>query len=225
MPVDDYMAALGKDVKGMRIGVPRNYFFDNIDPEVEAHVRAVIHAFEAEGAILSEVDIPYPEQIMGVEFTATLSEAGEYHRRMLRRSPELYEDDVRLLIEAGEFIPATKYIQGLRVRRLMQREWAKVYEEIDVMVAPTVPAPAAPAGQATVRLGGVDEPVTWAYVRLSAPSNILGLPTISTPCGFTKGGLPIGFQAIARPFAETTALRLCDAYQRMTDWHEKRPVL
>lgn len=225
IPADDYMSALGKDVKGMRIGVPKNYFFDNVDPEVEAHVRAAIDAFAAEGAIISEVEIPYPDQIMGVEFAIILAEASEYHRWMLRNGPDLYEEDVRVLLEAGEFLPATKYLQALRIRQLMQREWAKIYEGIDVMVAPTVPAPAAPAGQATMRLGGVDEPVTWVYVRLSAPANIIGLPSISTPCGFTEGGLPVGFQAIARPFAETTAIRLCDAYQRMTNWHERRPAL
>lgn len=224
-PVDDYLAALGKGVKGLRIGVPTNYFFDNCDPEVEAHVRAAIDSLAAEGAIISEVEIPYAEQIMAVEFAICLPEASEYHRTMLRADPGLYEEDVRVVLEAGELVPATKYIQALRVRQLMQRAWAKMYEGVDILIAPTVPAPAAPAGQSTMTLGGVEEPLSSVYVRLSAPANVMGLPSIATPCGFTEGGLPVSFQAIARPFAEATAIRLCDAYQRMTDWHLRRPPI
>lgn len=224
VPVDDYLAALGKDVKGLRIGVPTNYYFDNCDPEVEAHVRAAIDALAAEGAIVSEVTIPYAEQIMSVEFAICLPEASEYHRTMLRSTPELYQEDVRAFLEAGELVPATKYLQALRVRTLMQREWAKMFEGIDVLMAPTVPAPAAPAGQDTMKLGGVDEPITSVYVRLSAPANVTGLPAIATPCGFTAGGLPVSFQVIARPFAEATAIRVADAYQALTDWHTRRPA-
>ncbi|MEO0360265.1 MAG: amidase [Pseudomonadota bacterium] len=222
-PVDDYVGALGKDVKGLKIGVPTNYYFDACDPEVEAHVRAAIDDLAGEGASLVEVEIPYAEQIMAVEFGICLPEASEYHRTMLRAKPELYEEDVRLFLEVGELVPATKYIQALRVRQLMQRAWAEMFERIDALIAPTVPAPAARAGQMTMELGGAEEPITNIYVRLSAPANVTGLPAVATPCGFTDAGLPTSFQVIARPFAEATAIRIADAYQRMTDWHERRP--
>lgn len=224
VPVDDYAAALGKDVKGLRVGVPKAFFFDQVDPEVEAHVRAAIDALAAEGAVVSEVEVPFGAQMMAVEFAICLPEASEYHRRMLRGSADHYEDDVRLFLEIGEMVPATRYLQALRVRRAMQREWARVFDGIDVMVAPTVASPALPAEQMAVDWGGgAEEPVSSVFVRLSSPANILGLPSIATPCGFTKGGLPVSFQAIARPFGEASAIRLADAYQRMTDWRERRP--
>ncbi len=224
VPVEDYTAALGQDARSMRVGVPRNYFFENVDPEVEAAVRAAIEQLAAEGAVLSEVEIPYAEQIMAVEFAICLPEASEYHRTMLRANPDLYTPDVRAFLEAGEFVPATRYIQALRVRTLMQQAWARMFEGIDVLIAPATAAPATKVGQEAIDWGkGQPEPVTPAFVRLSAPANVMGLPSIATPCGFTGDGLPIGFQAIARPFAEAMSIRLCDAWQRMTDWHLRHP--
>ena len=226
VPAEDYTQALGQDVKGLRIGVPKNYYFDNCDPEVEAAVRAAIDLFAAEGAVVSEVEIPYADQIMAVEFALCLAEASEYHRIMLRDNPDLYTADVRSFLEAGELMPATRYVQALRVRQLMQRAWAKMYDGIDLIVAPAVPSPATRIGQETVDWGnGTEEPVTPVFVRLSAPANVTGLPSIATPCGFTAAGLPVAFQAIARPFGEATSIRLCDAYQTMTDWGTRRPEL
>lgn len=226
VPTEDYTDALGKDVRGLRIGVPKNYYFDPIDAEVASAVRSAIDALAGEGAVVSEVEIPYPDQIMAVEFALCLPEASEYHRRMLREKPELYTEDVRTFLEVGEMVPATRYLQALRVRQLIQREWARMFEDIDIVIAPAVPSPATKVGQETVDWGqGVEEPVTPVFVRLSAPANVTGLPSISTPCGFTATGLPVAFQAIARPFAEATAIRLCDAYQRITDWGSRRPSL
>ena len=226
VPTEDYTAALGKDVKGIRIGVPKNYYFSPVDAEVEAGVRAAIDLLEGEGAVISEVEIPYADQIMSVEFALCLPEASEYHRTMLRTNPGLYTEDVRVFLEAGELVPATRYIQALRVRQLMQRAWAQMFDGIDVLIAPAVASPATKVGQETIDWGGgVEEPVTPAFVRLSAPANVTGLPSIATPCGFTEGGLPLSFQAIARPFGEAMSIRLCDAYQRMTDWGGRRPNL
>lgn len=226
VPKEDFTAALGRDVKGLRIGVPRNYFFDQLEPAVESRVRAAIDAFAKEGAEIVEVTIPCADQMMAMEFGICLPEASAYHKSMLRERAHLYEEDVRTFLEAGELVPATVYIDALRVRQLLQREFAKLYETIDLIVAPSVPAAAARAGQAAIRWGnGVEEPVTSVYVRLSAPANLTGLPAIATPCGFDANGLPVSFQAIARPFGEATAIRLCDAWQRMTDFHERRPLL
>ncbi|MEM7546209.1 MAG: amidase [Pseudomonadota bacterium] len=225
IPAEDYTTALGMDIKGMRVGVPTNYYFDAIDPEVETAVRAAIDQLATEGAIISEVEIPYAAQIMAVEFAICLPEASEYHRQMLRADPDLYNEDVRTFLECGEMVPATKYIQALRVRQLMQREWARIYDDIDVMIAPSVPAAAAPTGTESMHLGGQDIPLSAVYVGLSAPANITGLPAIAVPCGFTEAGLPVSFQAIGRPFAESDIIRVADAYQRITDWHEHRPPI
>lgn len=226
VPAEDYTAALGQDVKGVRIGVPKNYYFDQVDQEVEQAVRVAIDRLAGEGAVLSEVEIPYPDQIMAVEFAICLPEASEYHRTMLRADPDLYTPDVRAFLEAGEFVPATRYIQALRVRQLMQRAWARMFADIDVLIAPATAAPATKVGQDAIDWGtGEPEPITPAFVRLSAPANVTGLPATATPCGFTKEGLPIGFQAIARPFGEATSIRVCDAYEEMTDWKKRRPTI
>ena len=226
VPAEDYTQALGGDVKGLRIGVPTTYFFDRVDPQLAAGARAALAALEGEGAILREVAIPYAEQILAVEYAICLAEASEYHRAMLRDAPDLYNDDVRLFLEAGEMIPATRYIQALRVRQLMQRAWAEMFDAIDVLIGPAVTMPAVPVGQMEVDWGdGFVEALNPVYVRLSAPANVTGLPSVSVPCGFTEAGLPMSIQIMARPFAEATALRVADAYERMTGFAARRPPL
>ena len=226
VPVEDYAAALGRDVKGMRIGIPGSWYFDQIHPEVESAVRAAIAMMEAEGAVLVEATIPYPDQIMAAEFAICLPEASEYHRRMLRETPELYGEDVRISLEAGEMVPAARYLQAMRVRQLMQREWTRMFESFDVMMAPAVAAPATRAGQETIDWGqGVEEPVIQTFVRYSAPANLMGLPAMSVPCGFSSDALPVAFQVIGRPFDEASVLRVGDAYERMTDWGARKPPM
>jgi aspartyl-tRNA(Asn)/glutamyl-tRNA(Gln) amidotransferase subunit A len=225
-PVMDYTAALGKGVEGLRLGVPTNYYFDHVDPELETLVRAAIDRLRAEGAEVREVEIPFADQIMGVEFGLCLPEASAYHMEMLRDRPDDYREDVRLFLEAGEMVPATRYIQALRVRQVMKAAWRRLFDQVDAVIAPAVAAPATKVGQETVTWSdGSEEPITPLFVRLSAPANVIGLPAMAVPCGFTQAGLPVGFQVIGRPFDEVTVIRIGDAYQRMTDWHTRAPAL
>ena len=225
-PVPDYTADLRAGVRGLRIGVPTNYFFDHVEPEVEAAVRAA-HAKLAElGAELVEVDIPLPEQILPVEYAICLPEASAYHREMLRSSAHLYTDEVRVFLEAGEMVPAVTYLQALRVRNLIQQGFRRVFDRVDTIVAPAVPAVAVPAGTPSVTWpDGTEEPLALVYVRLSAPANVTGLPALSVPCGFSAGGLPISFQAIGRPLDEALLLRLGAAYEAATEWSGRRPAM
>lgn len=225
-PVDDYLSGLDGGVKGLRIGVPRNYFFDLVDGEVNAAVRAAIAKLESLGAEVKEVDIPFAEQIMGVEFGLCLPEASAYHREMLRERADLYEEDVRIYLEAGELVSATDYITALRVRQKMKDAWQAMYADIDVVIGPAVASPATRRDQETIDWGGGnEEPVTPAFVRLSAPANVTGLPSIAVPCGFSGDGLPLSFQAIGRPFGEAQILRIAQAYESATDWHTRKPSL
>ncbi|MGY6633005.1 MAG: amidase [Alkalilacustris sp.] len=225
-PVPDYCADLGAGVRGLRVGVPTNYFFDHVDPEVEAAVRSVHTTLEGLGAELVEVAIPLPEQIMPVEYAICLPEASAYHRRMLREAAHLYTDEVRLFLEAGEMIPAVTYLQAQRVRTLIQQGFRQVFDRVDVLVAPAVPAVAVPAGTPSITWAdGTEEPLASVYVRLSAPANITGLPALSVPCGISASGLPIAFQAIGRPLDEALILRLGAGYEAATGWHRQRPPL
>jgi len=225
-PVGDYLSELEKGVNGLRIGVPTNYFFDQIDSEVDAAVRVAIEKLQSFGATVKEVEIPFSGQIMAVEFGLCLPEASTYHRAVLRERADLLTDEIRQYLEAGEFVPATDYINALRVRQQIKEAWQAMYRDIDVVVAPTVSMPAARRGQDIINWGdGVEEPVTPAFVRLTAPSNITGLPSIAVPCGFSNDGLPLSFQIIGQPFAEAQILQAAQAYQNDTDWHTKSPPL
>lgn len=225
-PVPDYTAALQEGVQGLRVGVPTNYFFDHLDAEVESAVRATYETLESLGARLVEITLPMPEQIGAVEFGILLPEASDYHRRMLRETPELYTDDVRVFLEAGELVPATTYIRAQRVRSLLQQGFRQLYEQVDVIVAPSITATAVTAGTESITWkDGTEEPLISAYTRFASPANVTGLPSLSVPCGFSAQGLPMGFQAIGRPLDEATVLRLGAAYQAATDWGERRPAI
>jgi len=225
-PVPYYSAGLHDGIKGLRVGVPTNYFFDHLDSEVEAAVREAYQQLESLGAELVDVALPMPEQIVAVEFAILLPEASDYHRQMLRESAELYNDDVRVMLEAGEFVPATTYIRAQRVRNLLQQQFRKLYDQVDVIVAPTIAATAVKAGTESITWpDGSEEPLISAYTRFALPGNVTGLPCLSVPCGFSSEGLPVGFQAIGRPFDEATVLRLGAAYESATEWHQRRPEI
>ena len=224
LPVADYRAELELGVKGLRIGVPGNYFFDQVDAEVARNVRAALARLQADGAQLVDVTIPMADKIMPVEFGLCMPEASAYHQQTMRTRPELYEEDVRALLETGEMIPAVDYIAALRVRTQMQAAWKTMFTGLDAIIGPSVPCAATPRGQLSVTWAdGTDEPISSVYVRLSAPANILGLPSVAVPCGFTTKGLPTSFQVIGRPFQESRILRIARAYERTVDWAQQRP--
>ncbi|MEO9197910.1 MAG: amidase family protein, partial [Antricoccus sp.] len=211
-PVPDFTAGLNDGVQGMVFGLPTNYFFDNIDPEVDAAVRAAVEVLVGLGAQVREVQLPLVDAYMSVEFGILVPEASAYHQKLLREKGELYTDDVRVFLDAGELMLATDYIRALRVRTLIQDGWRDMFEGLDAVLAPTLPATAARVGQESFDWG-TEEAVINAYVRTSAPGNLTGLPGLSVPCGFSKAGLPIGLQILGKPFAEPTVLQIGAAYE------------
>lgn len=205
----------GGDMTGLRIGVPVNYYFDRVAPEVEAAVREALTQMTDMGAELVEVEIPMTRYIKPTHWGLMVPEATAYHERTLRSVPELYGPDVRILLEAGALVSAGDYLRAQRSRTLMRQAWLRLFDRIDVLAAPTVPITAAKTDQQTVQWpDGTTEGVPDAYVRLSAPANITGLPALSLPTGRDHAGLPIGLQLIGRPLAEATLLRTGHAYER-----------
>jgi aspartyl-tRNA(Asn)/glutamyl-tRNA(Gln) amidotransferase subunit A len=218
VPVPDYTADLDRGVSGLRVGVPANYYFDRVAADVDRAVRGAIDLLAGNGAEVREVTIPYADAVLGAEWGILMPEASAYHQQAVRSSGALYESDVRLFLEAGEFVLATDYIKALRVRTLMQQAWAAMFDDIDVVIAPCMPVTAPLAGAATVDWpGGPSEDVTMALVRLTSPGNLTGLPTLSVPVGFDPAGLPLGMQIIGRPFDERTILRVGRAYESASD--------
>jgi aspartyl-tRNA(Asn)/glutamyl-tRNA(Gln) amidotransferase subunit A len=223
-PVPDFTASLHDGVSGLRLGVPSNYYFDNVDPEVRAAVDAAIRLLAGQGAELVPVELPHIEYALPAEFAIVFGEASSFHQRYLREHPERYTPEVRILLEAGELLPAPVYVKAQRARALIQQGFREAFEaqRLVALLAPTLPATAARHGQQVYDYGD-PEPITISCVRLSCPANLTGLPALSVPCGFSSEGLPVGLQIIGRPFDEPTVLRVGQAYQGVTEWHLRRP--
>jgi aspartyl-tRNA(Asn)/glutamyl-tRNA(Gln) amidotransferase subunit A len=214
--VPDYLAGIEDGVAGLRVGVPRNHYFDNCAPAVADAVHGLAQRLEREGARLVPVTLPDAELYMAVLFGILLPEASSYHQSMLRSHGTLYQTDVRLFMEAGELILATDYLKAVRIRSQIQDGWKRMFADIDVLVAPSTKATAARAGELEVDLGGGHRaPVMDAYVTTSAPGNLTGLPAASVPAGFDGNGLPIGAQFVGRPFDEATLLRVARSAERI----------
>jgi aspartyl-tRNA(Asn)/glutamyl-tRNA(Gln) amidotransferase subunit A len=222
LAVPNYARALTGDVKGLRVGMPRNYFFDAIDPEVEEAVRKAIKTLEGLGASVHEVSFPHLGSMAITHACIVLTEAATYHEKWLRTRADDYQPDVRFSLEWGKLFMGMDYVQAQRVRELIRQDFAEVLRHVDVIAAPTVPAPASKVGEDPITIKGNKEGLVGAHIRLNRPSNHTGLPAISVPCGFTTAGLPIGFQLIGRAFDEATVLRAAHAYEANTPWRGKR---
>lgn len=225
-PVPDYVAALDGRAGALRVGVPENFFFQGIDPEMEAGVRAAVATLASLGARVREVRLPDPQMVNDVTSIISRSESAALHAGLLREKPHELAAFTRARLELGLRVPAYDYLQALRLRARLARAFSRdVWAEVDVLAAPVIPEPAPPLGAALE--GPLEEIIVrqGRFSRLTRPFNGLGLPALSLPCGFSRAGLPLAFQLVGRPFEEATVLRLGHAYQQATDWHTRRPAL
>lgn len=224
-PVGDYLGALDGGVDGLRVGVPTNYFFDNVNPQVDAAVRLAISELESLGAVIVEVAVPNLELTPAVEFSIVGAEASAIHAWNIRERPEAYAPDVRVLLQAAEFVGGGAYANAQRARGLVMEGFRTAFAGVDVLATPTLPAVAALVGAENVDVGNAEEALLSAYPRLCAPANVTGLPALTVPCGFSDDGLPIGLQITGEPFGEAVVLRAGRAYEAATEWHKYRPSL
>jgi aspartyl-tRNA(Asn)/glutamyl-tRNA(Gln) amidotransferase subunit A len=214
-PVDDYTAGLGRGVRGLRVGVVRNYFFEGVDPEVERAFEEAMATLRRLGAEVRDVQIPSLAATHSF-LLIMLAEAYAYHERDLREHPELYGDVLRERLLAGALVTGAEYVQAQRIRSGICRETAAVLGDVDVLATPTTPKPATPFALA-------HDP-EFGFPRSNMPPfNITGSPTLALPCGFSSAGLPLSLQLAGRPFEETTVLRIGHAYEQATAWHTRRP--
>jgi aspartyl-tRNA(Asn)/glutamyl-tRNA(Gln) amidotransferase subunit A len=211
-PAPDFVPAEGCSIRGVRIGVPENFFFDRIDTEVEAGVRAALRRAEAAGGEIKPVTVPDMPGLNAVARVVLLAEAAAVLSPHLGDRQQ-FGSDVLALLDQGRLIPATDYINAQRLRRGMQREFASLWGAVDCLVTPATPAPAARIGDTIVRLGGQDEDVRLAATRLVRGINALGIPALSMPCGLTQAGLPIGMQIVGPAFQEAAILRVAAALE------------
>jgi aspartyl-tRNA(Asn)/glutamyl-tRNA(Gln) amidotransferase subunit A len=210
-------------LQGIRLGVPQDAFVAPLDAEVRSTWQAALHVLEEEGAEIVNVELPRPT--MDLYRTIQKPEATLAHMQKgwFPAHSELYSDLVRTRLSEGQSIAAVDYLAALNERRLFSSALRTIMQRVDAFVLPTLPTTAILAEQAgqSIIIDGVGEEATVAYLRLTMPFNLSGLPAISFPCGFTPAGLPIGLQVVGKPFEEATVLRIAHAYQQLTDWHRR----
>ena len=216
--VPDFSADLPRGIDGLRIGVPRQYFFDVIEPDVDRLVREAISVLEQLGAELHEVSLPHVQHAQVAGNVIMSTEAATWHREWLRERPRDYGADVLARIRGGLLIPAVDYLAAQQMRTLVQQDFLGAFEQVDVVVAPTVPLVAPPIGKTLEPGGPLNVAPRSIANRATVPCNLTGTPAISVPCGLDGDGLPVGLQIMARAFAEPLLLQVAAAYEAASPW-------
>ena len=240
--VPDYPVLAKKAIKGLKIGIPKEYFIKGIDSEVKQSVEDAIKKLESLGAICENMSLPHTEYAVGVYYLVATAEASSNLARFdgvqyglrapqTRTIMEMHKktrqvgfgDEAKRRIILGTFALSSGYydayyLRALKVRTLIKKDFQDAFKKFDAIVTPTSPTPAFKVGEKT------EDPLTMYLSDIfTISANLAGIPCISLPCGFTKKGLPIGLQVLGKPFDEETILRVAYNYEQATDWHKRRP--
>ena len=246
-PVPDHTALLGRDLKGLRLGMPREYFIAGLDPQVDAAVRAAVRHYESLGAEIVEVSLPNTEHAVGVYYIIATAEASanlarfdgvRYGHRAAdatglldhygRTREEGFGPEVKRRIILGTYVLSSGYydafyLRAQKVRTLIRRDFSAAFEKVDAIICPTSPEVAFKAGDRS------DDPLKMYLADIfTIATNLAGIPGMSIPCGFASvegRPLPIGLQLLGKPFQEAQLLQIAHAYEQSTDWHKARPTL
>jgi aspartyl-tRNA(Asn)/glutamyl-tRNA(Gln) amidotransferase subunit A len=223
MPIPDYVAELRSSVASLRVGVAREYFFDNLDPDIDAAMADALEVLRKLTRGLHDVTLPARTQEQ-LRSAVRAAEAYAYHAALIEERPEGYQPETLQRIRTGADVKAAAYIEGRRAVDLMRRTAASAFDAVDVIVTPTTAVPPPTIAdvskdiESSMGLGA-------RTIRNTSPFNVYGWPTISVPCGFTRSGLPIGMQISGRSQEDAVVLQLAHAYEQSTDWHTRRPRL
>ena len=239
----DFTAVLGRDIKGLRIGIPKEYFIEGIDPEVEKAVKAAIRHYESLGALPVEVSLPHSGHAVATYYVLATSEASSNLARYdgvkygfraagkdlmdmyMQTRAQGFGPEVKRRIMLGTYTLSSGYYDAYykkaqQVRTLIKRDFEDAFRTVDIILTPTTPTAAFKMGEKT------DDPLQMYLADIFTISvNLAGVPGISIPCGFTSNNLPIGMQLIGKHFDEETLLQAAYEYEQSTDWHKRRPNL
>jgi aspartyl-tRNA(Asn)/glutamyl-tRNA(Gln) amidotransferase subunit A len=215
--VPDFTATLEQPVEGLRIGVPREYFFEIVEPDVERLVRAAIEVLGRLGAQVEEVSLPHVSHAQVAGNVIMSSEAAAWHATWLNERPQDYGADVLQRIRGGLLVRATEYLHSQQMRSLIQHDFADAFERVDVILAPTAPLVAPRIGHTFEPGGPLNIPPRQIANRATVPCNLTGMPALSVPCGFSDG-LPVGLQIMGPAFSEALVLRVGAAYEAASAW-------
>ncbi len=219
-----YVPPANPNLKGLRVGWPTNFFMEQVDPEVEAAVRAAFQTAAAIEGRIVEIEMPDMQALRAAASTCLLVEAVTVVRPYLDRRSD-FGADVLAMLDQGKAIPAIDYIEAQRTRRRIGRQFAKLFDQVDCIFTPTTPITAPKIGQTSVEIRGAAEEVRTAATRFTRVMNALGLPAISMPCGFSRSGLPIGLQIIAAARQEDLLLRVAAAVEDAMVLPRRQPQL
>jgi aspartyl-tRNA(Asn)/glutamyl-tRNA(Gln) amidotransferase subunit A len=241
--VPDYTGALTGDIKGLKIGLPKEYQVDGLDPEVKAATEAAVSELEKQGAEVKEISLPHTEYAIATYYIIATAEASanlarfegvRYGARVDGASPEQmnratrgagFGEEVKRRIILGTYVLSSGYydayyLRAQKVRTLIRRDFLDAFKEVDLIASPTTPTPAFKIGEKS------GDPLQMYLSDVFTIScNLAGLCGISIPCGFSGNGLPLGLQLLGKPFGEPNLLRAAHAYEQATDWHNKRPEI
>ena len=244
VPVPDYAAQLGREVTGLRIGIPKEYFIEGMDPEVETAIRAAINALESLGAKAESISLPHTEYAVATYYLVATAEASSnlarydavkygFRAREAKDVLSMYTKsrqngfgaEVKRRIMLGTYALSAGYydayyLKALKVRTLIRKDFEDAFKRCEVILTPTAPTPAFRLGEKT------DDPLTMYLSDIfTISANLAGIPGVCLPCGFTQAGLPIGLQLLGKPFDEATLLQVAFAYEQATEWHRRKPPL
>ena len=244
LSVPDFTQSLINDVKGVKIGIPREYFTDGMDVEIEESVRGAIEVLRGCGAIIEEISLPHTEYAIATYYIIAPAEASANLARydgvrygfraedaedlidMYRKTrSQGFGEEVKRRVMLGTYALSSGYydayyLKAQKVRTLIKSDFDKAFEKVDMVITPTSPTPAFKIGERTV-----DPLQMYLSDVLTTPASLAGLPGISIPCGLTQGGLPIGLQILAAPFEEEKILRAAYTFEQNTNYHRKKPNL
>jgi aspartyl-tRNA(Asn)/glutamyl-tRNA(Gln) amidotransferase subunit A len=244
MPAPDFTRALKKDVQGLKIGLPKEYFIEGMDPEVEKTVKNAVKTLEGLGAKIIEVSLPHADYAIATYYILATSEASSnlarydgvkygFRAQGARDLLEMYMKsrsqgfgpEVKRRIMLGTYALSAGYYEayykkGQQVRTLIKRDFDEAFKTVEVIATPTAPT-------AAFRIGEKSADPLQMYLSdiFTISVNLAGIPGISLPCGFAKGNLPIGLQLLGRHFNEEAILHAAYAYEQATEWHKRKPEL
>jgi Asp-tRNAAsn/Glu-tRNAGln amidotransferase A subunit and related amidases len=215
-PVPAYLPPPEPDLKGIRIGVPENFFYEKVEAVIDNAVHFMAYRSEDLGAQLVPVRVPDGAQLNAIAQITLLAEAAAVHEPYLRRKANRYSPEVRALLDMGRMLSATDYLQAQRLRARIRGVYGNLLRDVDCLLVPATPVLPPLIGQQEVEINGQVEDTRLAVTRLVRGVNALGLPALAMPAGFTGNGLPVGMQLIGRPFDEALLLRIGAALEDAT---------
>ena len=247
LPAEDFTRLVGRDIKGLKIGMPKEYFIEGIDPQVDAAVRAAVRQYESLGAEIVEVSLPHTEYAVAVYYIIATAEASanlarydgvRYGRRAeevrnlqdlyIRSRSEGFGEEVKRRIILGTYVLSSGYydayyLRAQKVRTLIRQDFSRAFEKVDALICPTSPETAFKIGDRS------DDPMKMYLADIfTIATNLAGIPGLSLPCGFAQVDgrpLPIGLQLLGKPLEEANLFQIAHAYEQSTPWHKARPTL